>query len=375
MKNLHVVIDQKFLDGAITLFDSDERVSNDYIILSDTAQSFEYIKSAKVQSIQEEHFLSLCSQYDVLTLHSLPSLPFYLLKQVSKKVKVIWMAWGYDLYEYQYNILIPINIFAPQTFKYIKDNTRLVDRLRLIKKKLNLKYQINSVLSRVDYFSGVFPYEYDEIKKRHKAFNAKPIDYYYGSTNFFIPEKYSTEIIRNKKDILLGNSANPANNHLDALKSMVDAYYSLTESRLIIPLSYGGETPYKETVKKYAKENLPCEVISMEQYLPLQEYLNLISNCKAAIFAHERQQASDNIFLQMLYGAKVYMSETSLAYNYLKSQGYIIHSIQKEMNSIMEDISDEEIINNRKLLSEMYSSSKLIERIHKINDVLLGVES
>ena len=80
-----------------------------------------------------------------------------------------------------------------------------------------------------------------------------------------------------------------------------------------------------------------------------------------------RTGGADNIFIQLLYGARVYMSENSA----VKSIGLKVFSIQSDLNLFNEELSDEDVITNRKILSSYYSSSKLIERIKKINDILI----
>jgi hypothetical protein len=90
----------------------------------------------------------------------------------------------------------------------------------------------------------------------------------------------------------------------------------------------------------------------------------------SAIFYHERQQASDNIFIQLQYGARVFMSETSLAYSYLKELGFHIYSLQKDLSLLYTPLSDEQVIENRRILVNNYSSWSLVQRINKIVDVL-----
>jgi hypothetical protein len=92
------------------------------------------------------------------------------------------------------------------------------------------------------------------------------------------------------------------------------------------------------------------------------------------VFEHERQQASDNIFMQLLYGERVYMSETSEAYTYLKSIGLKIYSLQRDLSLFNVEMTDEDILNNRSVLSNHYSSSKLVERVRTINSTILGLK-
>jgi hypothetical protein len=54
-------------------------------------------------------------------------------------------------------------------------------------------------------------------------------------------------------------------------------------------------------------------------------------------------------------------------YKYLKKEGYHVFSLQKDLRFINEPLSDREVIENRELLSQNYSSSKLIERVYNMN--------
>ena len=217
----------------------------------------------------------------------------------------------------------------------------------------------------------MFPYEIDLIKEYHPEFNALPLDFYYGAKDFFIPEHPEKEIRHGKKNIMIGNSADMMGNHLDVLKVLSNIEIDKM-AKIIIPLSYGGSPTYVDKVVKMAEVIAPGQIVSLRNFLPLQDYLNLITNCRTAIFAHERQQASDNIFMQLIYGARVYMSETSEAYHYLISIGLRIFSLQKDIHLFNEEMRDEDVMLNRSILSSHYATSKLIERIKKINTQLIG---
>lgn len=369
LRIIHIVTDDKFVDGAITLFECDDRVDNKYVVIGDETD-FKYIKCNKVGFVSENDVIDVINRYDVVIIHSVPAIPLRLIVNIDKRVKVVWFAWGYDIYEEPY-IFIPVALYGPRTKLYLLPGI-LKDRLFFPNKETKRevdKYK-NSFLERVDYFSGVFPYEEELLKHYQPSFNAKGLDFYYGSTNFFIPEFYEETIVHGKKNIIIGNSGNPTGNHLDVLAALSKINLD-EETRLIIPLSYGGSERYKKTIEKRANRLAPNRVVSLRNYLPLDQYLDIISSCRTAIFAHERQQASDNIFLQMLYGARVFLSETSQAYDYLKKIGFCVYALQKDYDLINIELSDEEVLNNRQLLSSNYSSTKLIGRVKEINTILM----
>jgi hypothetical protein len=61
------------------------------------------------------------------------------------------------------------------------------------------------------------------------------------------------------------------------------------------------------------------------------------------------------------------MSSDNPMFAYLKSQGYKVFSLEEDSQLINIPLSLEEVILNRKLLSQQYSSSRLIQRVKDID--------
>lgn len=141
--------------------------------------------------------------------------------------------------------------------------------------------------------------------------------------------------------------------------------------KIIIPLSYGGTESYKKVVIDEGVSLFGDRMMPLQSFMPLDKYTRIMSNCKTAIFFHNRQQASDNVFLQMIYGARVFMSNKNLMFQYLKSKGLKIYSLQDDAKLLTEPMEVEDVLINRKYLSENYSSNSLISRITEINKILI----
>lgn len=373
MKILHCLFDDKFMDGTIRVYDCDKRHSNEYLLVKNCPEKYRLrsIKSNRVRIVSPHTFLSLAQDFDVVILHTFVCLKYYYISKIPQNCRVVLYTWGFDIYGDSYPI-VPIKLYDEETREYKKKchlPKGLKNKVAILLSRLR-----NSVdglfrrhaLSRIDYFSGVFPYEYNLVKRYHRYFNAKPVDFYYGDTDFFINDTINTDIERGKINIILGNSAAMTNNHHDALTAISNVKLP-PSTKIIIPLSYAGSPEYIQWVTDYAESLFPGRVNALKDYMPLQDYLDLTSHCKVAIFFHERQQASDNIFMQMMYGAKVYMSETSLAYNYLKEEGFVVFSLQSEADKLFDDMTDEMIMTNRRLLCEKYSAHTIIDRVRLIN--------
>jgi hypothetical protein len=361
------------MDGTIRVYESDKRHTNEYVLVKRSPENykFRYLKSDKVKVITPKMFLTMAPGFNVVILHSFFCLKYYYISKISKKCKVVWYAWGFDIYGNSCPI-VPLKLYSEETQKFVerkhlpKNIKKYVIGLLAKLKDIFEGLWLNNAISRVDYFSGVFPYEYDLIRSNHPCFSAKKVDFYYGDVDFFIKDKINHNIEHGKVNVIIGNSADPNNNHHDALTALSKVELP-RQSKIIIPLSYAGPVEYVQWVKDYAESLFPGRVNALLDYMPLQDYLGLISHCKVAIFYHERQQASDNIFMQMMYGAKVYMSETSLAYKYLKEAGFVVFSLQSEAGSLLDEISDEMVMTNRRLLCEKYSDHTIKNRVFTIN--------
>lgn len=366
---LHCLLDDKFIDGAISLFDSDARVENDYVLFQTekNTDGILRIRNPKATKDSIDNFLTRVINYDVVVLHDLKALPLDIIARIPASIKVVWLMWGFDFYN---NQICDINLY----YRYTRNSQFLRLFLGYLKDKTVFwtkeKRKYNDALSRVDYFSGVFPYEYNLLKqlKHYPRIKAKPIDFYYGSTDFFVPEEPSAEIKNNYRNIIIGNSADLCNNALDVFELINNVLDVTALEHIIVPLSYGGNPGYISKVKKSGYSRWGEKFDPLDKYLPLSEYLSLVSNCKSAVFFHERQQASDNVFLQLLYGARVFMSESSQMYQFLKNQGYRVFSLRKDVSLINDPLPYEDVMINRRLLSNNYSSSKLVERVIRMNN-------
>lgn len=370
MRALHCLYDEKFIDGAISLFETDKRIENDYILFCSRKRindSFKYIKSPLVGKANVKDFASIANNYDVIYLHSLYSINPNLILKLDKRIRVVWFAWGWDLYN---KYVIPINLYGDRTKAFLLQNIRFRGLVDIKKRVIELRRSfllrnIESVLNRIDYFSGVFPYEFDLLKIFWPSIKAQQVDFYYGSTNFFIPETADYNIKNSFLNIIIGNSNSPENNHLDAFTYLCNLKLE-SGGKVILPLSYGDNKLYKETLLYQARQLWNDNLVVLDHYLPLEDYLHIVSNCRVAIYFHERQQASDNVLMQLLYGAKVFMSESSLMFQHLKQLGFNIFSLQKDYEGINSRLSNDEIIHNRELLSRLFSSTKLVDRTKNI---------
>lgn len=189
IKILHCVVDEKFIDGAIELFDSIEGYKNEYVIIDSQNKNLEYIKSEIVKQEDEAWYIENCivnNNFNIVILHNLISLNSELIYRTNSMIKVIWLSWGFDLYELPMPITPLINLTNQIKGNYIRIfENYVVKRIKrtiseIIIHQFKNVVRWRNVLKRIDYYSGVFLEEFD-LLIRDRRFNAKKIQYNYVS--------------------------------------------------------------------------------------------------------------------------------------------------------------------------------------------------
>lgn len=374
LRILNIVVDDIFIDGIIKSFDlTSNRCNHDYIILrNNESNNYKDIKqNDRVRVVKPQNFYSYINErkYHAIIIHSLREITLKLLPLIDNKIIVVWKAWGFDLYTtpHIYTPFIKINLYKPLT----KNANKKSLFLRLRELHGYLHYLLNrkgifKAISRIDFFSGVLHCEYD-LMCRLKFFNAERVFIPYISINN--NEDYnninSQDKTCSKRNILIGNSNNPTNNHLEAFEILKQA--NVNNRIIFCPLSYGGTSEYRRKVIETGKEYWGDNFVPLLKLLPQQEYENIIESCSIAVFNHERQQAMGNISHAFNNNCTVYLSPTSINYKELRKLGFVVRDITKDLSSLS-TLSDSELRMNKVLNSKLESKQTFLEAVYDMYD-------
>lgn len=389
-KIVHFVIDDKFIDSAIELFESLEGYQNEYYVLTAKTNDFLYIKSKNVKRIHYDNIIDFVMNRhfcDYLILHSFYSLPSYVIVNIHNSVRVLWFSWGYDIYENTYPgfPLVPL--------KHLIVNHSYQDEPISIRNKVKLTYNnfekridfwkkyffeggryerklFIKAVKRIDYYSGVFPMEYSFLQKK-KFFKAKPLSYNYpGSKGSMGPGTIYQDPIINGNSIQVGHSAVLWANHIEAFHYLKKI--NIRDRKVICPLSYG-DAPYADYISEIGTKMFKSNFQSIRHFMPFDDYKNMTDNVSMFILYAMRQGAVGNIIMNLWRGAKVYLPTDSIGYKHFKQLGIRIFSIEKDLTqeNIDTPLLRDEIINNRRILSNNYSyeviRNRLIQSLSSIN--------
>ncbi len=222
--------------------------------------------------------ITAMNKADKIILHGLfNNHLFYLLAmQPWLLKKCYWVMWGGDLYIHE----------AP-----FKD-------WRWKKNELFRHY----IFKRMGHFITYIKGDYELARKWYGAKGEYHHCLMYPSNVYkecSLPKKSGTAI-----NILVGNSADPTNNHEEIFDKLTA--YQQENIQIFCPLSYGPIDNAKR-IAKLGRELFGEKFKPLLDFMPFEKYLELLGQIDIAVFAHKRQQGMGNTITLLGLGKKFYM--------------------------------------------------------------------
>jgi len=328
----------KFLEGNFDL------AFHKFVFKRPTDQKFDYGESLKARIIYPRNnirfFISMLPELrksSKILFHQLPHGPVLFLWSLFPGLlsKVTWIIWGGDLYFY----------------------TQAKDSF------INSIYEIlrKRIIRKIPRIASLIPGDFDLALKIYKTKASfiqvtypPPLDFfnYSASENDSLP--------RDEVKILIGNSGNSSNNHLEILSKLK----SLKDSkiRVFCPLSYGGDQAYINQVVRTGQELLGHKFVPLQSIIEPSKYLDLLWKIDIAIMNHKRQQGLGNTLPLLYFGKKVYLQSDTTTFAYLQGIGCRLFDI------LSVDVFDESLLSvdfneltvNQKIIMDLTSEENCI---------------
>lgn len=333
----HIVVDDKFIDMALREFEAVAQGQNKAIILGEPRE-LTYVKNTDLVFMDAARLKRAfrsdnCQAVIFHTLHE-RSLP--LLAAVPKGKPTVWLGWGFDYYGRLLSDAYPNGLLLPRTaalkeqlrkegLSFQKLPTKVVNRLRSLVAKLlgrSMSFSPNS-LQRLDYFIPIIEPEYSLARSLNPWLRAEYVCWNYGTVEDDMSN--GTMVASPGRDILIGNSASFENNHLELFELLAGSF-DLEGRKLVTPLSYGNPW-YAEKVIAEGSRLFGDQFVPLTDFLPKEQYIEILDSCDHVFMNHLRQQALGNICIMMLKGAKIYLNSVNPLCSWLSEQGAFIESI------------------------------------------------
>jgi len=159
---------------------------------------------------------------------------------------------------------------------------------------------------------------------------------------------------------LVGNSADPSNNHIEALEKLLP--YKDQDIKIYVPLSYGDQTHAKKVIEQ-GNDWFGEKFFPMSSFMPFDQYLEFLKGIDIAIFNHKRQQAMGNIITLLGMGKTVYVRSDVSHSNFLIGIDLNIKFISKFS---LESLPAIELLDNTKAVQFYFSRDKLFSQLSNI---------
>ena len=131
----------------------------------------------------------------------------------------------------------------------------------------------------------------------------------------------------NQLILLVGNSADPSNNHIDMFDKILATGAVEQIKKIYCPLSYG-DHKYGERVERYGHEVFGNMFIPLKDFMPLDEYNAILESVNVAIFNHDRQQAMGNTINLLGMGKKVFIKSGTSTWDLLNRLGITVFDVE-----------------------------------------------
>lgn len=367
---LHILEDSHFAEYAIQQFSKPE-MDSEFVVFA-YGGKLKHIKSVgkvKLLHLNQSNIQLIIKnlfQYRAVIFHGLfCSWMEPILKAVPDELKVAWVFWGGEIYGRK-----------DLQERFLSGLSKRLFRLHRLKQQLfekNVRYGDYEMpiicFRRVDYCLCDVAEEESFLQEYiGKELNIRWYNYY------SIEETIGLELMQkvcNGTNVLVGNSSSIECNHLESLICLRKVEFD--QGKVIVPLSYG-EAWLRNFVCKIGHLLFGERYGALTDYMPREEYNQVIASCSVVIMNHWRQQAFGNIMTALWLGSRVYMSKRSPLYAYFKRLGCILYSVEDDLTREKVNwnpLTDAEREQNRKAISAEYNKETMhmrnLELVRELN--------
>lgn len=379
--NLHISYDEKFLDPFIVNAENYTNSKNVYIVITKEDQ-LKHVKTKNVITCKPELnrvelAISSLDDFERAYFHSFSELFSDISRSpILRSANKYLLFYGFEVFGLK---KYELDFYLPKTKTYIKKNksiyfTPKLNPLALRREVINyshynrLKKQLDDkTISALKEFDFVGHFIEEDVKEYIQpiAPNIQWINWNFFGKNVGVDRQFNQNDSSINK-LLIGNSASPFNNHIEALEYLSDAGVKL---EIMVPLSYSGSENYINKVVDLGTKQFKDNFLPLTDFLPMKEYYKLMQGVKAAVFFNLRSQAAGNILWLLTHNIPVFMLEQNNLYKMLTRSRIVVYSIERDLKPFLNDSSDFTAhLENEKGIEEVFGEKAMKRKYHNLLD-------
>lgn len=356
---LHLVHDEKIINRTIDIFEEVAPKQNLFVVF--TRHQLKHIKPQQnVIFFKDFGQKYKAETFSSVIIHFLNSRKIrFINKYIDQNTPIYWIIWGNDLYN---KLLYPkgFEIYDKQSSYYKKVKNSFIKNL-FYKLTGNFKtVKIEKFISKyIDYILvDTTETDYNMLLKYYPKLKNIPCkEFFYYPIEATLGEELMKKTVEGN-NIQIGNSASITNNHEYVMRFL--SKLNIGNRNVIVPLSYSGTKEYKQTVKRKGFEFFGDKFTSLDDFLPLEEYNQLMLSFGFAIYGNFRQEAIGNIVISLYLGAKVFFPENTPFYLWAKRLNLIVFKLETiSQEEIDQPLDANSRAQNRSVILKFYNIERL----------------
>lgn len=364
LRILHLSHDNKFVAAASRYFEEVSPGANRYIILAPSGEAkyspLGEIQIAKTAGQAQQLVLDEAQHADALVVHFMYPAWAKIVPEIAKRISVVWSGFGGDYYgkagNGDFGSLGPLTLAISG-----RQNADLTLPGKLHRWWGNRPNEgwLREAARACAFFSAPVPDDLGVFIDRFPGFAGKfaQLNYAHASVDVEGP------LPDLGKNMLVGNSATPTNNHLETFERLAGT--DLQGRKVIVPLSYGDAGEYREAVLAAGQRTFGSDFMPLLELLPPAEYNEVIADCEFVIMGHMRQQGLGNVITAIASGATVVLDTRNPVHTSLKNDGFIVRAVDEFEGTTLERLAldDNQRASNISTLDQVWGRERVLARV------------
>ena len=328
--NLHIVPDNVFINKFYSNLQELNIIDNNKFVVRTNHTKLQYVKHnlpfSKPYTRKFDALTGDTSAYEKVFIHQFTPL-LYRWVALNTFQELNWMVWGSDLYNLP-SVNIPLYEELTST-RYFERKGSLHAVLYRLKVSLFHERYRKKAYAKVRHVLTWMGCEHEFALRHLSGLQAGHAFFFYEND---VPYRMLDEVMlqdspppeRSRPVYILGNSATPELNHIDAV-ALMDRQG--VRADLWVPISYGDKR-----YARFLKKNLVYkggEVRFIDEYLDFRQYLQLLNQADGLIMNNIRPQGYGNILMMMYMGKKIFLNEKNFSAPELDRSGLIWQPLDK----------------------------------------------
>ncbi|MFY0628627.1 MAG: TDP-N-acetylfucosamine:lipid II N-acetylfucosaminyltransferase [Reichenbachiella sp.] len=368
IKYVHLAIDEKFLAPFFipNLIDYGNIREHIFLIVSNevpqypishTIVNHKYINGNQIQKELNNYGRS----YNLI-IHGFTDIMKKPILKLPNTILITAIVYGFEFYK----MIFPNNLYQNLTKALlneisIKEEKKRINYIQYLK-SLKWRWIEKKSLKRINFIAHYLPSEYNYFKSILN-FKAPLLDFNLGKISQILNLDDLNQF-EQAKHILIGNSGNATNNHLEIL-DCIKNFELRVGQKIYCPLSYSNTSDeYQNEIIRSGEKKFKSSFIPIVNFISSKEYNQILASCSHIFLNHHRSQGGASVWSALYRGSSLYLSNKNPLYTFFRELGAHIFTLD-EYNG-MQRLNETQKTENRNILLSHFSNNNVKKRYENL---------